>query len=970
MAITTLPNAKKYVIKQLINGTQLQILHPETDAYVVRFLDVPGVYGGGENSVTNVGAILASGVLNPGSTAQTKIGNLTVNGTLTGGNLVTAGTLTFDGASYDKTIQLGLGGNSTYNLPNKESGTFTLATMEDINVVDGIFDLDYTNGVISVSPYASGVADLTWVGTNTNGGKFYLGEIDPLRTDRLNLNAVLFTSGLDVSGNVAVSNNATLGGTLEVDGLSKLDGGIAVETNKFTVDVGGNTSIAGTLGVTGNTTLVGALNANGGINANDGLFTVGSGTGDVLTQGTLTVQGDKLTSLGGDLTVADAADTILGGKLTVKGLAEFREDLSVGVFSGGNFTSKFTVDQATGNTLLSGDISIGGNVSLSGGYIFCDSPSKELHIGSKNLSPDGAKLFIGSESIVNPANAAYTASRTIFIGSNGALGTDTTVNIGSPLEDPAHSIINLYGTVNVFGGTGSIITTETLNVTDNEIVLNSGLLGGAIPSTSGVVVNRGYSTYIAANDPANVERPDATLYWDESNQRWDASTKLYSPAIQSGGSLIAAGDLSIGAGGKFAVDSISGNTSAAGTLTVAGLAKLSGGIEVDNQNTFSVADGSGNTIIGGTLNVAGTTDVAANFIVSGNYSATISGTLTANGATTLNNTLTVGPNHATDLGGSLTVAKETFLEGDLEVINLSGETPEPAFFVDSGTGNTIVYGTLGVKGTSLFENDVVIKGGAGIDFSISNGSTTKFSVDSTNGNVIGGRYNGLAITGGLNSLTYIGANGSVFVDNNASLSVSYPTVFGNNYFTINDGLNTRRVELDANLYVGGSGTGLVAISSNDSSTKSVTLESSVTVRALTEGYVLYAPSANTIASEQHLNATRGGTGFGSYTVGDILYANSTSSLDKLAKGSNGTVLTVIDGVPQWAESQGNLDNMTSLTGQSWGYSNSTAFSAVVVNEKGLVTQAAQFLQVGNSTSVVEPATSLVVGGLFFQEIAA
>jgi hypothetical protein len=43
----------------------------------------------------------------------------------------------------------------------------------------------------------------------------------------------------------------------------------------------------------------------------------------------------------------------------------------------------------------------------------------------------------------------------------------------------------------------------------------------------------------------------------------------------------------------------------------------------------------------------------------------------------------------------------------------------------------------------------------------------------------------------------------------------------------------------------------------------------------------------------------GGTGFGSYSVGDILYANSTTSLVKLSAGSSGTVLQIVGGVPVW-----------------------------------------------------------------------
>ena len=49
-----------------------------------------------------------------------------------------------------------------------------------------------------------------------------------------------------------------------------------------------------------------------------------------------------------------------------------------------------------------------------------------------------------------------------------------------------------------------------------------------------------------------------------------------------------------------------------------------------------------------------------------------------------------------------------------------------------------------------------------------------------------------------------------------------------------------------------------------------------------------------------LNAAGGGTGQSSYTVGDILYASSTSALAKLGIGSTGQVLKVASGIPSWA----------------------------------------------------------------------
>lgn len=49
-----------------------------------------------------------------------------------------------------------------------------------------------------------------------------------------------------------------------------------------------------------------------------------------------------------------------------------------------------------------------------------------------------------------------------------------------------------------------------------------------------------------------------------------------------------------------------------------------------------------------------------------------------------------------------------------------------------------------------------------------------------------------------------------------------------------------------------------------------------------------------------LGVGSGGTGLSSYTSGDILYASGSTTLAKLAKGSDGQVLSLASGVPAWA----------------------------------------------------------------------
>jgi hypothetical protein len=110
--------------------------------------------------------------------------------------------------------------------------------------------------------------------------------------------ATTLSNTLGVSGATTLSNTLGVSGATTLAGLLNANGGIAVDTNRFTVaDATGNTAIAGTLEVTGATTLSstlgvsGLLNANGGIAVDTNRFTVADVTGNTAIAGTLEVTG-------------------------------------------------------------------------------------------------------------------------------------------------------------------------------------------------------------------------------------------------------------------------------------------------------------------------------------------------------------------------------------------------------------------------------------------------------------------------------------------------------------------------------------------------------------------------------------------------------------------------------------------------------------------------------------------------------
>ena len=82
-------------------------------------------------------------------------------------------------------------------------------------------------------------------------------------------------------------------------------------------------------------------------------------------------------------------------------------------------------------------------------------------------------------------------------------------------------------------------------------------------------------------------------------------------------------------------------------------------------------------------------------------------------------------------------------------------------------------------------------------------------------------------------------------------------------------------------------------------------------------------TAGTITLAGTLNAVSGGTGQSTYTVGDILYASSTTALSKLAIGAAGQVLKVAAGLPSWsADSQGVTSVAQTHAGNAFGVTGS------------------------------------------------
>lgn len=189
------------------------------------------------------------------------------------------------------------------------------------------------------------------------------------------------SSGTYTVGTLAVTGNATIGGTLGVTGATTLSSlgvtgnetvggtlGVTGATTLSSLGVTGNETVGGTLGVTGATTLS-SLGVTGNETVGGTLGVTGATTlssvgisGNATIGGTLGVTG--LSTLG---SLGVTAGTTLGGTLDVTGVATFNSTV---VFKGGlyqnvsNFTSNYTVT-ATDSVIVGDTTSAVADVTVS-----------------------------------------------------------------------------------------------------------------------------------------------------------------------------------------------------------------------------------------------------------------------------------------------------------------------------------------------------------------------------------------------------------------------------------------------------------------------------------------------------------------------------------------------------------------------------------------------------------------------------
>ena len=350
-----------------------------------------------------------------------------------------------------------------------------------------------------------------------------------------------YLSGAMASATSSTTGAATVGGTLGVTGAATLSSTLAVT---------GAATLSSTLAVTGAATLNGGLNIGADTLAEYISDTVGAMVTSNTESGISVTYDDADNTL--DFDVNDPVITLAGvvtGSATMTNLGDV------------TITTVHTSDPTitlTGDVTGSGTMTNLGNVSI----------ALTVQPNSVALGTDTTGNYVagatGGTGVTITGTAGEGWSPTIAIGQ--AVATTSNVTFAA-ITATGNTI--LQGNLTV-SGTTTTVNTETINLADNIITLNSNEAG--TPSqNAGIEIERGTST-------------NKTLVWDEAADKWTIGSETFVAAtVEANTSGTHTG-------------AVVGNASTATTLATARTISLAG--DVSGSVSFN---GSGNVSITTTI---------------------------------------------------------------------------------------------------------------------------------------------------------------------------------------------------------------------------------------------------------------------------------------------------------------------------------------------------------------------------------
>ena len=511
-------------------------------------------------------------------------------------------------------------------------------------------------------------------------------------------------SDITFNGNKRFSGNVSVQGTLGVQGATNLQGVLGVQ---------GATTLKSSLAVQGATVLQGTVDIQGGLNLSSAYLTGNLGVqGATSLQGTLGVQGS--TTLGDSITDS----TLVNGSLTVKG-ADFKVQTNAGV-------DKFSVDDATGNTVVEGGLIVRGTTTLQGAIDFStnfntlyNKPSPIINV---NLSGDIAGS--GSVTITDVGSVApgftqqtYTLNiaNTVIQANSIALGTDTTGNyVASAAAGSGIEVL----------GSGSETAALTISNTDR----------GSSQNIFKNIAVSGQGTVVADNNDDTLTLVAGSNIQITTNSTADSITITGTTPLANNSTVNVSAGTGLSGGGSFTVDQAAGSTITLANADRGSSQNIFKNIAVTNQSTV-VADNNDDTLtfiagqVDSTIGITISTDAANDTITFAHANTSSVANVTATTRTYVTGITfdTYGHVQAVTTGAETYVANDGTLSLAVAGTGLAGS----ASFTANQAGNTTFTVTSNATSSNT-GGTIVARDGSG-NFSAGAISVTSITVPGTGG---------------------------------------------------------------------------------------------------------------------------------------------------------------------------------------------------------------------------------------------
>ena len=507
----------------------------------------------------------------------------------------------------------------------------------------------------------AGIMKSLYVGATGSNERFAVGKLNSGDTEKFTV--IGATGNTTIQGTLLVEDNVNFNGTLDVDADFAVRNGT---TDKFFVDnVTGNTNIEGsltadghtelnsTLNVDSNTTLGGTLvvtnnsefNGTVDVDANFAVrsgttdkMTVASSTGNIATDGTLTVQGETqiIDSLiinasneefavqngsGVDKFTVDTdnGNTIIQGQVTVAGATQINNSLGT--------TGVNTLTNNSDQT-LTGSYSADGAIRLTGGAGI----GKNLAVG-QGLRVYGATELTGALDLNNNADISGTltvSDQTIVKADNKFFKVQTAAGVDKFTVDTDNGNVVSQGELTVAGDAAlqsDLVVTGNLTVNGTTTTVNS-----TVTTIDDPIITVGGDTAPASND--GKDRGVEFRYYDGSAKigffGFDRSTQQFqfltsatnsSEVLSGTDGALRIGSLNVtGAGTSVDIDN---NLNVDGTATVDGqiISQVSSGPALVIPTTDKINNLNADLLDGMTTATAATVSTVVNRDSSGDFAA-------------------------------------------------------------------------------------------------------------------------------------------------------------------------------------------------------------------------------------------------------------------------------------------------------------------------------------------------------------